>query len=99
VGDRDVGDGVAGGEDVPRQAFPLGADDERQFAGIRQLVQRHALARDERDAPPGEIGQRPHARDRHREHGPARDKGYTTALAVLSLEVYYRYYLPLLRVR
>ncbi|MBK7877454.1 MAG: hypothetical protein IPJ77_17240 [Planctomycetes bacterium] len=29
----------------------------------------------------------------------ARDKSYTTALCVLSLEVYYRYYLPLLRVK
>jgi hypothetical protein len=28
-----------------------------------------------------------------------RDKSYTTALCVLSLEVYYRYYLPLLKVR
>jgi hypothetical protein len=29
----------------------------------------------------------------------ANDKSYTTALSVLSLEVYYRYYLPLLKVR
>ena len=29
----------------------------------------------------------------------ARDKSYTTALCVLSLEVYYRYYLPLLKVK
>jgi hypothetical protein len=29
----------------------------------------------------------------------ASDKSYTTALCVLSLEVYYRYYLPLLKVR
>jgi len=29
----------------------------------------------------------------------ASDKSYTSALCVLSLEVYYRYYLPLLRVR
>jgi hypothetical protein len=32
-----------------------------------------------------------------RDHGG--DKSYTTALCVLSLEVYYRYYLPLLKVR
>jgi hypothetical protein len=29
----------------------------------------------------------------------ARDKSYSTALCVLSLEIYYRYYLPLLKVR
>ena len=29
----------------------------------------------------------------------SRDASYTTALCVLSLEVYYRYYLPLLKVR
>ncbi|MBI5361625.1 MAG: terpene cyclase/mutase family protein, partial [Planctomycetes bacterium] len=29
----------------------------------------------------------------------ARDKSYTTALCVLSLEIYYRYYLPLLKVK
>mgnify|MGYP000865335455 CR=1 FL=1 len=29
----------------------------------------------------------------------ADDKSFTTALCVLSLEVYYRYYLPLLRVK
>jgi hypothetical protein len=28
-----------------------------------------------------------------------RDRSYTTAMCVLSLEVYYRYYLPLLKVR
>jgi hypothetical protein len=29
----------------------------------------------------------------------ASDRSYTTALSVLSLEVYYRYYWPLLKVR
>ncbi len=28
-----------------------------------------------------------------------RDRSYSTAMCVLSLEVYYRYYLPLLKVR
>ena len=32
MGDRDVGDVVAGGDDVGRQAFALGADDERHLA-------------------------------------------------------------------
>ncbi len=32
-------------------------------------------------------------------HDSAADKSYTTALCVLSLEIYYRYYLPLLKLR
>ena len=67
VGDRDVGDVVAGGDDGGRQAFALGAHDERHVTVDRQFAQRRALAGDERDLAAGQLGQVAHARDGHGE--------------------------------
>ena len=67
MGDRDVGDVVAGGHDLARQAFALGADDERQIAVAGSSPSGTPSRATSATRRPGSSDDVAHARDGHGE--------------------------------